>query len=104
MLSDIGTNWKTLDRVATHLSNQFSFINRVVLLPFETDVKKLNFQFTGMQLDKNYSDLLREADYAVESVIRKAGLYDKIWQMPVVLLPIGEKKNEKSIVLRNNFV
>ncbi|ALO25459.1 glutamine-hydrolyzing GMP synthase [Leptospira borgpetersenii] len=100
VLSDIGTNWKTLDRVATHLSNQFSFINRVVLLPFETDVKKLNFQFTGMQLDKNYSDLLREADYAVESVIRKAGLYDKIWQMPVVLLPIGEKKNEKSIVLR----
>lgn len=100
VLNDIDTDWKTLDRVATHLSNQFSFINRVVLLPFESNVKKLNFRFTGMQLDKNCSDLLREADHAVESVIRKAGLYDKIWQMPVVLLPIGEKENEKSVVLR----
>ncbi|MBW0434667.1 glutamine-hydrolyzing GMP synthase [Leptospira yasudae] len=100
VLNDIGTDWKTLDRVATHLSNQFSFINRVVLLPFEPEVKKLNFQFTGMHLDKKCSDLLREADHAVESVIRKAGLYDKIWQMPVVLLPIGEMENEKSIVLR----
>ncbi|EKO76719.1 GMP synthase (glutamine-hydrolyzing) [Leptospira sp. Fiocruz LV3954] len=100
VLNDIGTDWKTLDRVATHLSNQFSFINRVVLLPFETDVEKVVFRFTGIRLDKICSDLLREADYAVESVIRKAGLYNRIWQMPVVLLPIGEKENEKSIVLR----
>ncbi|EMN47525.1 GMP synthase (glutamine-hydrolyzing) [Leptospira interrogans str. L1207] len=100
VLNDIETDWNTLDRVATHLSNRFSFINRVVLLPFESDLKKLNFQFTGMQLDKKCSDLLREADFTVESVIRKLGLYNKIWQMPVVLLPIGEKENEKSIVLR----
>ncbi len=84
VLNDIETDWNTLDRVATHLSNRFSFINRVVLLPFESDLKKWNFQFTGMQLDKKCSDLLREADFTVESVIRKLGLYNKIWQMPVV--------------------
>lgn len=31
VLNDIETDWNTLDRVATHLSNRFSFINRVVL-------------------------------------------------------------------------
>ncbi|MBM9578741.1 glutamine-hydrolyzing GMP synthase [Leptospira sp. 201903070] len=100
VLNDIDTDWKTLDRIATHLSNQFSFINRVVLLPFEKNVKNLTFRFTGMQLDKKCSDLLREADSIVESIIFKAGLYNQIWQMPVVLLPIGEKDDEKSIVLR----
>ncbi|TGK35439.1 glutamine-hydrolyzing GMP synthase [Leptospira gomenensis] len=100
VLNDIGTDWNTLDRVATHISNRFSFINRVVLLPFEPDLKRLQFRFTGMKLDKICSDLLREADHTVESVIREAGLYDRIWQMPVVLLPIGETETQKSIVLR----
>jgi GMP synthase (glutamine-hydrolysing) len=32
--------------------------------------------------------------------MKSAGLYEKIWQFPVVLLPIGIHKGGQSIVLR----
>ncbi len=39
-------------------------------------------------INKERCDLLREADWIVIEEIRKAGLYDKIWQAFAVLLPI----------------
>jgi GMP synthase (glutamine-hydrolysing) len=36
----------------------------------------------------------------VSEEMRAAGLYEKIWQFPVVLLPFGLKKGGQSVVLR----
>ena len=46
------------------------------------------------------ADLLREADAIVDEEMKAAGLYEEIWQFPVVLLPFGTKKGGQSIVLR----
>ncbi len=56
--------------------------------------------FTPTYLTKEVADLLREADAIVDQVMRKADLYSKIWQFPVVLLPFGTKEGGRSIVLR----
>lgn len=40
-------------------------------------------------ITKQRADVLREADYIAIEEIRKAGLYDKIWQAFVVLLPVN---------------
>ena len=56
--------------------------------------------FTATCIDRHTSDLLRDADAIVAQHIRDAGLYEKIWQMPVVLLPIGARSGNRSIVLR----
>ena len=42
-------------------------------------------------ITRERADLLREADDIVLQEMRKAGLYEKIWQFPVVLLPVGKK-------------
>jgi GMP synthase (glutamine-hydrolysing) len=43
--------------------------------------------------------LLRRINSLVEKEIRKAGIYNKIWQFPVVLAPISLNRGE-SIILR----
>ncbi len=40
-------------------------------------------------ITKERADILREADHIAIDEIRKAGLYDKIWQAFVVLLPVN---------------
>ena len=45
-------------------------------------------------------DLLRKIDAIVYKVIRDEGIYDRIWEFVVVLVPIVDKKRWKSIVLR----
>lgn len=56
--------------------------------------------FTPTVLTRATADLLREADAIVTRHIRAAGLLEQIWQMPVVLLPIGAALSQRSIVLR----
>lgn len=56
--------------------------------------------FTPTFIDRVTSDLLREADAIAMNHIRKAGLSEQIWQMPVVLLPLGASEGKRSIVLR----
>jgi GMP synthase (glutamine-hydrolysing) len=90
---DIGHELK---RLATEVPNKTSEINRVVLCK-STPV---DFVFTPGYITSGRADLLREADAIVDRVMKSAGLYEKIWQFPVVLLPIGIHKGGQSIVLR----
>ncbi|TGK13882.1 glutamine-hydrolyzing GMP synthase [Leptospira fletcheri] len=94
--------WEDWNRISTAITNRSSHINRVTLFvgPENVSIKDASFLFQPLDLDRKDSDLLREADAVVESVLRSAGIYGEIWQMPVVLLPVGKTEEERSIVLR----
>jgi GMP synthase (glutamine-hydrolysing) len=51
-------------------------------------------------IGKRRLDLLREADGIVREFSVRTGFEDKVWQMPVVLLPLGTDDRPESIVLR----
>ncbi len=84
--------------LATTIPNTHRTLNRVLLCT--SHEKPFAPVFTPGYVDRTRADLLREADAIVTEEMQKAGLYDSIWQFPVVLLPVGEKKGGQSIVLR----
>ncbi len=84
--------------LATTIPNKSRELNRVLLCISHT--KPFEFSFTPGYLTRERADLLREADAIVHDEMVKAGLYEAIWQFPVVLLPIGEQPGHQSIVLR----
>jgi len=90
------SSWNELEQVSTDITNNVKDVNRVVLLVGgkldDVNVKK-SF------IVKERLELLREADAIVTEVMIKHNIYDKIWQFPVVLLPI-EVDGKECIVLR----
>ena len=88
------TSWDVLGDLAPKITNKVHEINRVLYLVSEKleDIEVQDCYITKERLDK-----LREADDIAMNALRHHGLYDEIWQMPTVLIPVG--KNE-SIVLR----
>jgi GMP synthase (glutamine-hydrolysing) len=92
--------WKKLDDLSSRTTNSIREINRVVLLL--NPPKKNDFRLTKKAtcLTKERVETLREIDAIVTKNIRKDGLYNKIWQFPVVLIPITDKTQKESIVLR----
>ncbi len=46
-------------------------------------------------------DLLREADYIVMEALRRAGIYDDVWQCPTVLVPLSlDGRDGETVVVR----
>ena len=58
------------------------------------------FVFSPGYVTEDRAEVLREADAIVHDEMVKAGLYESIWQFPVVLLPFGTSEGGLSIVLR----
>lgn len=85
-------------RLATEIPNKHHGINRVLLCTSHTSPVTLHRSKQTMTRPR--ADLLREADAIVHDEQVKAGLYGKIWQFPVVLLPVGTQPGGQSIVLR----
>ena len=83
--------------LATQVPNSNREINRVLLCTSQSE--RTEFSVTPGAITRERADLLREADDIVLQEMRNAGLYEKIWQFPVVLLPLGKGKGQ-SIVLR----
>lgn len=90
-------NWKKLEDVTTLITNSISSINRVIYSI--THQEPTEFSFKPGYLSQERIRLLQEADDIVMRMLRENKLYDKIWQFPVVLLPISLKGGE-SIALR----
>ena len=84
--------------LASSIPNGSKTINRVLFCL--SHAKPFEISFTPTYITQEVSDLLREADAIVTDAIREANLYEKIWQFPVVLLPLGSKKGGHSIILR----
>jgi GMP synthase (glutamine-hydrolysing) len=84
-------------RLATTIPNANPAFNRVLLCT--SHAKPVEFHASSAFVTRERADLLRAADAAVDTIMRDADLYQKIWQFPVVLLPIGIERGQ-SIVLR----
>jgi len=92
-------NWRTLHDLSVEITNKIPEVNRVVYLvaPQKIDLKKLKIKPAYLTNDR--LDLLRRVDYLVNQEIKKAKLYNQIWQFPVVLAPVGLNGGE-TIILR----
>ncbi|MBI3336936.1 glutamine-hydrolyzing GMP synthase [Candidatus Peregrinibacteria bacterium] len=84
--------------LATEIPNKYPNINRVLFCLSHTE--PLEFVLTPGYVTRERADLLRTADNIIDEEMRAADLYEKIWQFPVVLLPVGIKTGGESIVLR----
>ena len=80
-----------LRRLATEIPNRRREINRVLLCTSASQA--CPFVFSPGAITKERADLLREADAIVTEEMRRAGLYEQIWQFPVVLLPFGSAQD-----------
>lgn len=88
-----------IERTAPELTNSRSDINRVVVVcgahePLES------MRVFAAGLSKQRLDLLREADAIVREFSLRSGFEEKVWQFPVVLLPLGTAARPESVVLR----
>ncbi|MDD5469692.1 MAG: glutamine-hydrolyzing GMP synthase [Candidatus Peribacteraceae bacterium] len=85
--------------LATTIPNTNREVNRVLVCTSQSTLPE--FVFSPGYLTRERADLLREADAIVDAEMRgDAGLYQRIWQFPVVLLPFGTSEGGQSIVLR----
>ncbi len=91
-------DWKDLFKVSTNLTNKFSEINRVLLNLTNTDSSKLKLKKT--ELSKDRIELLQEIDLVVEKFLLEKWYQRKIWQFPVVLIPLSSDWEKETIVLR----
>ena len=98
LLNSSFQEWDFYQKTTNDFINYFSFLNRVLFEPFYP--KKKELLFNSIELNQFFSDLLREIDFIVYKILIKYNLLEKIWQFPVILLPLGERKDKYSVVLR----
>ena len=92
-------NYDILSWLSALITNECEEINRVVYSLFsECDDKK--YSLIEGYCTKDRLDKLRAVDKIVQDTIISTGEYEKIWQMPVVLLPLVNSKGNETIVLR----
>jgi GMP synthase (glutamine-hydrolysing) len=87
-----------MQELATKIPNATPLYNRVLLCTSQSDASSLNF--VPGHITPERAALLQEADAIADEEMKAAGLYEEIWQFPVVLLPFGANEGGQSIVLR----
>ena len=91
-------NWQELEKVSIFITNNFSQMNRVIYsVAGNLDDK---FYLNQAYITKKRCNLLRKLDALNSRLLEKFDLYDKIWQMPVVLIPSSSEKEKESVLLR----
>ncbi|MCE5250340.1 glutamine-hydrolyzing GMP synthase [bacterium] len=91
-------DWEKLDLLSTDITNEIDGINRVIVKIGGGEIKPLVSSFATLTKDR--LDLIREADHRAMEVLREHGLYEKIFQMPVVLLPVSTDGTQECVVVR----
>jgi GMP synthase (glutamine-hydrolysing) len=91
-------DWERLELLSTDITNEIDGVNRVVYKIGGEELKPLVTK--DATLTRNRLDLIREADYQAMQVLREHGLYEKIFQMPVVLLPVSTDGKKECVVVR----
>lgn len=84
---------------ATELANSIPEINRVVAL-VASHVPLASLSSQPASIDGPRLERLRRADAIVRRISTESGFEEKVWQFPVVLLPLGTETLRDSIVLR----
>ncbi len=98
VLFDYPKNWKELNKIATQITNRFAEVNRVLIALSPNE--KQEFASIQTEISKERVKTLQLADKIVHDKVSDAGLIEKIWQFPVVLLPITNNGTDEAIVLR----
>ncbi len=88
-----------IQQTAPALTNNRRDINRVVAL-CGGKAPLASFEVFKAAITKPRLDLLREADAVVRRFCDASGFEDRVWQFPVVLLPVGAGEARESIALR----
>jgi len=88
-------DWEELNEVSTSITNNFNSVNRVLLNLW----KKSKLNLVKWYLIDDRIKLLQEIDDIVEKFLIEKDYRNKIWQFPVVLIPVWNEWKE-SIVLR----
>jgi GMP synthase (glutamine-hydrolysing) len=88
-----------VQETATELINQVSGINRV-MARVDSAVPLAAMQVTESRLTPIRLARLRRADAVVRRLSHESGFDRKIWQFPVVLIPLGSSAAPDSVVLR----
>ncbi len=88
-----------IEKTAPSLANTRSDINRVIAL-CGTKFAPAGLQVSGATITKARLDVLREADAIVREFSLEIGFDEKVWQFPVVLIPLGAPGARESVVLR----
>jgi GMP synthase (glutamine-hydrolysing) len=91
-------DWERLDRLSTDITNGIAGVNRVVLTIGGGTLKPLSSRAAALTRER--LDLLREADHTAMQTLRERGMYEDIFQMPVVLLPISSDGKRECVVVR----
>jgi GMP synthase (glutamine-hydrolysing) len=90
---------KDIQTTAPALTNRRADINRVVALcGTKAPLESLNV--FEASITKQRLDALRDADAIVRTVSLESGFEDKVWQFPVILIPVGTDQAHESVVLR----
>jgi GMP synthase (glutamine-hydrolysing) len=88
-----------IEKTAPGLTNARADINRVVAVCGSKSSVEEFSSFTSF-ITRQRLTLLREADAVVRRFSLQSGFEDKVWQFPVVLIPVGTEAATESIVLR----
>ncbi len=92
-------DWDTLEEVSTAITNRFAEVNRVIYQISDENWESEIF-LSEAYMTEDRLEVLREADHIVTEYLYEKGLYENIWQMPVVLAPIGLSAGRESLILR----
>jgi len=84
---------------ATELVNRTDGVNRVIALVSAREPLEHQRVFAS-SITHGRVELLRRADAIVRELCRTSGFEDKVWQFPVILIPLGAGESRDSIVLR----
>lgn len=85
--------------LSTAITNEFRQTNRVVATLAPRRIKPSEWRIRPATLTHERIRLLQRVDRAVTDYLQSDGLYDRVWQSPVVLLPWSRGGGE-SVVLR----
>jgi GMP synthase (glutamine-hydrolysing) len=102
-------NLKLIEPLRELFKDEVRIIGKNIGVPDEI-IKRQPFPGPGLairiigEVDKRRLDVLRKADAIVAEEIKKAGLYDKVWQSFPVLVPVktvgvmGDKRSYESLI------
>jgi GMP synthase (glutamine-hydrolysing) len=78
--------WKSCEALSTTITNRFASVNRVI---YQAGPESpVDFQVRELFCTREPLDFLRKVDDICTAFLMEHALYDVIWQMPVVLLPL----------------
>jgi GMP synthase (glutamine-hydrolysing) len=92
-------NRHDIEKTAPGLTNSRADINRVVAV-CGSKSPVAEFSCFMSSITRQRLTLLREADSIVRKFCLQSGFEDKVWQFPVVLIPVGIESARESVVLR----